>query len=69
MTVSGADRQRAYLGRQRDELLALRREVAELRKRNAALEEALRAAREVRAQPARSPRDLGQFLWPSPRRK
>ena len=75
MAVNGADRQRAYLERQRtaaaqqtEELLELRAEVAALRKRNTELEAALRTARQERAKSARSSRDLGRFLWPTAKR-
>ena len=77
MAVSGADRQRAYLQRQRDGLLALRREaeearvrvealsasVGELRERNAVLEAELQRARQEPQKKPRRSRDLGQFLW------
>ena len=75
MAVTGADRQRAYLERQRkatahqvEELLELRAEVAALRKRNTELEAALRSARQERQKPARSSRDLGRPLWPTAKR-
>jgi septal ring factor EnvC (AmiA/AmiB activator) len=71
MARSGAERQKAYLHRQRDELITLRRRVHDLEAELAAANARIADSSTQRADEPRERRQerrLARYLYPSPRR-